>query len=124
MAIPYMNRRAMILQRYDELIGSGKTESEVLAIMRIKASTLANAKADVDYDGSDITSKTRVGTFGNALKALRIGKRVRRADARWFVAIIDDRICLYVLDGAGNVNFKGIATFTSADVLSYDWELF
>ena len=40
--------------------------------------------------------------FPQALEELKNGSRVRRIGARWFVQMVDKRLCTYKLDGAGN----------------------
>jgi hypothetical protein len=49
---------------------------------------------------------------------------VRRSGASWFLQLVDGKICLYLLDGAGNRRYNKVASFGSADVLAMDWEIF
>jgi hypothetical protein len=64
------------------------------------------------------------GSFSVALEKLRSGYMVRRLGASWFLQIVDSKICLYLLDGAGNRRYNKVASFGSADVLAMDWEIF
>lgn len=61
--------------------------------------------------------------FPQALEELKNGSRVRRVGARWFVQMVDKRLCTYKLDGAGNRVFDGITNLCSADILAVDWEI-
>lgn len=61
--------------------------------------------------------------FTQALEELKNGNRVRRSGARWFVQMVDKRLCTYKLDGADNRVFNGITNLCSADILSVDWEV-
>lgn len=61
--------------------------------------------------------------FPQALEELKNGSRVRRIGARWFVQMVDKRLCTYKLDGAGNRVFDGITNLCSADILAVDWEV-
>jgi hypothetical protein len=61
--------------------------------------------------------------FPQALEELKNGSRVRRVGARWFVQMVDKRLCTYKLDGAGNRVFDGITNLCSADILAVDWEV-
>jgi hypothetical protein len=64
------------------------------------------------------------GSFSVALEKLRSGYMVRRSGAAWFLQLVDSKICLYLLDGAGNRRYNKVASFGSADVLAMDWEIF
>jgi hypothetical protein len=64
------------------------------------------------------------GSFSVALEKLRSGYMVRRSGASWFLQIVDGKICLYLLDGAGNRRYRRVASFGSADVLAFDWEIY
>lgn len=61
--------------------------------------------------------------FPQALEELKNGSRVRRIGARWFVQMVEKRLCTYKLDGAGNRVFDGITNLCSADILAVDWEV-
>jgi hypothetical protein len=61
--------------------------------------------------------------FPQALEELKNGNRVRRSGARWFVQMVDKRLCTYKLDGGGNRVFDGITKLCSTDILSLDWEV-
>ncbi len=61
--------------------------------------------------------------FPQALEELKNGSRVRRIGARWFVQMVDKRLCTYKLDGAGNRVFDGITNLCSSDILAVDWEV-
>jgi hypothetical protein len=64
------------------------------------------------------------GSFSVALEKLRSGYMVRRHGASWFLQLVDGKICLYLLDGAGNRRYNKVASFGSADVLAFDWEIY
>jgi hypothetical protein len=64
------------------------------------------------------------GGFPSALERLRAGMTVRRHGAAWFLQIVDGKICLYLIDGAGNRRYSRVASFGSADVLAFDWEIY
>jgi hypothetical protein len=64
------------------------------------------------------------GSFSAALERLRAGQSVRRHAASWFLELVEGKICLYLIDGAGNRRFSRVASFGSADVLAMDWEIF
>lgn len=61
--------------------------------------------------------------FPQALEELKNGKSVRRVGARWFVQMVDKRLCTYRIDGANNRIFDGITNLCSADILAVDWEV-
>lgn len=61
--------------------------------------------------------------FPQALEELKNGSRVRRVGARWFVQMVDKRLCTYRMDGANNRIFDGITNLCSADILAVDWEV-
>lgn len=61
--------------------------------------------------------------FPQALEELKNGKSVRRIGARWFVQMVDKRLCTYRMDGANNRIFDGITNLCSADILAVDWEI-
>lgn len=61
--------------------------------------------------------------FPQALEELKNGKSVRRIGARWFVQMVDKRLCTYRMDGANNRIFDGITNLCSADILAVDWEV-
>jgi hypothetical protein len=114
---------ASILKRFDELVASGMTEDEARLHLKIKRHHSSIYKSDETSATASSNERIFLGSFVNALNALRSGKKVRRSEARWFVSMVDNRICMYALDGANNAQFKGIATFTSPDVLAYDWQI-
>lgn len=61
--------------------------------------------------------------FTQILEEVKNGKQIRRVGARWFVQMVDKRLCTYRLDGGNNRIFDGITTLSSADILSNDWEV-
>jgi hypothetical protein len=61
--------------------------------------------------------------FTQILEEVKNGKQIRRVGARWFVQMVDKRLCTYRLDGGNNRVFDGITTLSSADILSNDWEV-
>jgi hypothetical protein len=44
-----------------------------------------------------------------------------RFEARWFVQMVDKRMCTYRIDGGNNRVFIGITTLNSADLMALDW---
>jgi hypothetical protein len=62
-------------------------------------------------------------TLCQALDDVRKGSRIRRIGARWFIQMVDKRLCTYRLDGGNNRIFDGITSLSSADILSNDWEV-
>jgi uncharacterized protein with von Willebrand factor type A (vWA) domain len=61
--------------------------------------------------------------FTQILEEAKKGKPIRRVGARWFVQMVDKRLCTYRLDGGNNRVFDGITLLSSADILSNDWEV-
>jgi hypothetical protein len=61
--------------------------------------------------------------FTQILEEVKNGKQIRRVGARWFVQMVDKRLCTYRLDGGNNRIFDGITSLSSADILSNDWEV-
>jgi hypothetical protein len=61
--------------------------------------------------------------FTQILEEVKNGKQIRRVGARWFVQMVDKRLCTYRLDGGNNRIFDGITNLSSADILSNDWEV-
>jgi hypothetical protein len=99
------------------------------------ARTLGYNHTTINYWKKQILDQARIeiqaevqtmanGSFSVALEKLRSGYMVRRHGAAWFLQMIDGKICLYLLDGAGNRRYSRVASFGSADVLAMDWEIF
>jgi hypothetical protein len=61
--------------------------------------------------------------FTQILEEVKNGKQIRRVGARWFIQMVDKRLCTYRLDGGNNRIFDGITSLSSADILSNDWEV-
>jgi hypothetical protein len=56
-----------------------------------------------------------------AHKEILAGGKVMRFEARWFIQLVDGRMCTYRIDGASNRVFAGITTLSSADLMALDW---
>ena len=121
-------RRDAMLQRYDELVAEGmrcKDASRTLGVMHTtickwKREQLLQERIEMQAEVQTMAN----GSFAVALEKLRAGYMVRRHNASWFLQLTDGKICLYLLDGAGNRRYSRVASFGSADVLSMDWEVF
>jgi hypothetical protein len=44
-----------------------------------------------------------------------------RFEARWFIQLVEGRMCTYRIDGADNRVFTGITSLTSGDLMALDW---
>jgi hypothetical protein len=44
-----------------------------------------------------------------------------RFEARWFIQMVEGRMCTYRIDGAENRVFTGITSLTSGDLMALDW---
>ena len=121
-------KRQVVLQRYDELVAEGMRCHDAArllgynhtSIYKWKRDILAQQKIEAQAEVQTMAS----GSFAVALEKLRAGYMVRRHGASWFLQMIDGKICLYLLDGAGNRRYSRVASFGSADVLAMDWEIF
>ncbi len=121
-------RREVILQRYEELVAEGMRCHDAArtvgfmhtTINKWKREQLLQERIEMQAEVQTMAS----GSFAVALEKLRAGYMVRRHGASWFLQLTDGKICLYLLDGAGNRRYSRVASFGSADVLAMDWEVF
>lgn len=56
-----------------------------------------------------------------AHKEILAGRKVMRFEARWFIQLVEGRMCTYRIDGADNRVFTGITSLTSGDLMALDW---
>ena len=117
-----------MLEKFDELQAQGVSQREASKMLGYTYTTLKNWMRERSMEEQrEIEAKRMTlagGSFSAALERLRAGQMVRRRDARWFVELIDGKICLYALDGAGNRRYSRVASFGSPDVLAMDWEIY
>lgn len=121
-------RREAILQRYEELVDEGMRCHEAARAVGFMHTTINKWKREQLLQ-ERIEKQAEVqtmanGSFATALEKLRSGYMVRRHSASWFLQLADGKICLYLIDGAGNRRYSRVASFGSADVLAMDWEIF
>jgi hypothetical protein len=121
-------KRKIMLEKFDELQAQGVSQREASKMLGYTYTTLKNWMRERSMEEQrEIEAKRMTlagGSFSSALERLRAGQMVRRRDARWFVELIDGKICLYALDGAGNRRYSRVASFGSPDVLAMDWEIY
>ena len=121
-------KRDVVLQRYEELVASGMRCHDAARILGYNHTTINYWKKQIlDQARIEIQAEVQTmanGSFSVALEKLRSGYMVRRHGASWFLQLVDGKICLYLLDGAGNRRYSRVASFGSADVLAMDWEIF
>jgi len=121
-------RREVVLQRYEELVASGMRCHDAARTVGFMHTTINKWKREqLLQERIEMQAEVQTmanGSFAVALEKLRAGYMVRRHGASWFLQIADNKICLYLLDGAGNRRYSRVASFGSADVLSMDWEVF
>ena len=121
-------RREVILQRYEELVAEGMRCHEAARTVGFMHTTINKWKKEqLLQERIEMQAEVQTmanGSFAVALEKLRAGYMVRRHGASWFLQIADNKICLYLLDGAGNRRYSRVASFGSADVLAMDWEVF
>lgn len=121
-------KRKIMLEKFDELQAQGVSQREASKMLGYTYTTLKNWMKERSMEEQrEIEAKRMTlagGSFSAALERLRAGQMVRRRDARWFVELIDGKICLYALDGAGNRRYSRVASFGSPDVLAMDWEIY
>ena len=121
-------RREVVLQRYDGLVASGMKCHDAARTLGYNHTSINKWKKELLLQ-ERIEAQAEVqtmanGSFAVALEKLRAGYMVRRHNASWFLQLTDGKICLYLLDGAGNRRYSRVASFGSADVLAMDWEVF
>jgi len=123
-----IQKRRILLERFDELVASGMPQREASKQIGYNYSTVKDWLAARNLDQIKAEEAKRMtmagGSFSSALERLRAGQAVRRHGAAWFLEIVDGKICLYLIDGAGNRRYSRVASFGSADVLAMDWEIF
>ena len=56
-----------------------------------------------------------------AHREILAGRKVMRFEARWFIQMVEGRMCTYRIDGAENRVFTGITSLTSGDLMALDW---
>ena len=121
-------RREVILQRYEELVAEGMRCHEAARTVGFVHTTINKWKKEqLLQERIEMQAEVQTmanGSFAVALEKLRAGYMVRRHGASWFLQMADNKICLYLLDGAGNRRYSRVASFGSADVLAMDWEVF
>ena len=121
-------RREVVLQRYEELVASGMRCHEAARTVGFMHTTINKWKREqLLQERIEMQAEVQTmanGSFAVALEKLRAGYMVRRHGASWFLQLTDGKICLYLLDGAGNRRYSRVASFGSADVLAMDWEVF
>jgi hypothetical protein len=121
-------KRDIILKRYDELVAEGmKCHDAARALGYNHTSIYKWRRQILEQKRIEMQAEVQTmanGSFAVALEKLRAGYMVRRHGASWFLQMADNKICLYLLDGAGNRRYSRVASFGSADVLAMDWEVF
>jgi len=121
-------KRKVLLEKFDEMQAQGVNQRDASKMIGYNYSTVKTWLRQREVEEMREAEAKRLtmsgGSFSSALERLRAGYMVRRRDASWFLQIVDNKICLYLLDGAGNRKFSRIASFGSADVLAMDWELY
>lgn len=121
-------RREVVLQRYEELVAEGMRCHEAARTVGFMHTTINKWKKEqLLQERIEMQAEVQTmanGSFAVALEKLRAGYMVRRHGASWFLQLTDGKICLYLLDGAGNRRYSRVASFGSADVLAMDWEIF
>ena len=121
-------KRKVLLEKFDEMQAQGVNQRDASKMIGYNYSTVKTWLRQREVEEMREAEAKRLtmsgGSFSSALERLRAGYMVRRRDASWFLQIVDNKICLYLLDGAGNRKFSRVASFGSADVLAMDWELY
>ena len=121
-------RREAILQRYEELVAEGMRCHEAARTVGFMHTTINKWKKEqLLQERIEMQAEVQTmanGSFAVALEKLRSGYMVRRHGASWFLQLTEGKICLYLLDGAGNRKYSRVASFGSADVLAMDWEIY
>jgi len=121
-------KREHLLDRYEALVAEGMRCHEAARAVGFQHTTVNRwIKERTEEQLKSIEAQRMTlsgGGFPSALERLRAGMTVRRHAAAWFLQIVDGKICLYLIDGAGNRRYSRVASFGSADVLAMDWEIF
>jgi len=95
-------KRRILLERFDELVAMGMPQ--------------AQASKTIGYNYSTV----------KGWLATRQIEQVKEEDAKRMTMAggLEGKICLYLIDGAGNRRYSRVASFGSADVLAMDWEIY
>jgi hypothetical protein len=121
-------KRQYLLERYETLVAEGMRCHEAAKVIGFQHTTINRWLKEQQVEQlRDIEAKRMNlsgGGFPSALERLRAGMTVRRHAAACILQIVDGKICLYLLDGAGNRHYSRVASFGSADVLAFDWEIY
>jgi hypothetical protein len=121
-------KRKVLLEKFDELQAMGTNQRDASKVLGYNYSTvkmwLRAREAEEMREAEAKRLTMSGGSFNAALERLRAGYMVRRRDASWFLQIVDNKICLYLIDGGGNRRYSRVASFGSADVLAMDWEMY
>ena len=127
-ALTGIAKRQKLLDRFDELCDQGMSHDVAARTIGYNPTTVGRwlKEREVYRQKDDDARKLTLagGSFSAALERLRAGHLVHRRGASWFLQIVDGKICLYMVDGAGNRRFIRVATFGSADVLALDWDIY
>jgi hypothetical protein len=120
-------KRNILMGRLEELVAEGMSEEKAARELGYNYSTIKYWKKQRAIEEERQEAQNRLtlscGSFSGALQCIKSGQMVRRHSASWFLQLVDGKICLYTLDGAGNRRYSKVASFGSADVLAMDWEL-
>ena len=121
-------KRQYLLERYETLVAEGMRCHEAARAIGFQHTTINRWLKEQQVEQLKTIEAQRMnlsgGGFPSALERLRAGMTVRRHAAAWFLQLVDGKICLYLLDGAGNRHYSRVASFGSADVLAFDWEIY
>jgi hypothetical protein len=121
-------KRQHLLDRYETLVAEGMKCHEAARAVGFQHTTVNRWLKERTEEQLKSIEAQRMnlsgGSFASALERLRAGMTVRRSGASWFLQLVEGKICLYLLDGAGNRRYNKVASFGSADVLAMDWEIF
>lgn len=121
-------KRRILLERFDELVAMGMPQAQASKTIGYNYSTVKGWLATRQIEQVKEEDAKRMtmagGSFSAALERLRAGQAVRRHAANWFLELVEGKICLYLIDGAGNRRYSRVASFGSADVLAIDWEIY
>jgi hypothetical protein len=121
-------KRQHLLDRYETLVAEGMRCHEAARAVGFQHTTVNRWLKERTEEQLKSIEAQRMnlsgGSFASALERLRAGMTVRRSGASWFLQLVEGKICLYLLDGAGNRRYNKVASFGSADVLAMDWEIF
>ena len=121
-------KRRILLERFDELVAMGMPQAQASKTIGYNYSTVKGWLATRQIEQVKEEDAKRMtmagGSFSAALERLRAGQAVRRHAASWFLELVEGKICLYLIDGAGNRRYSRVASFGSPDVLAMDWEIY